>query len=112
MARISAGYAQTMTRPIRTARNYMHPRANSTQKNRNAGRAVASLCGTPSDSPDEAKISVAKLPVSPDYPKKFQKVPARGFEPRTIGLKDRCSNQAELRRRRYEFRLSAPRRAS
>ena len=26
-------------------------------------------------------------------------VPARGLEPRTIGLKDRCSNQAELRRR-------------
>jgi hypothetical protein len=25
-------------------------------------------------------------------------VPARGFEPRTLGLKDRCSNQAELRR--------------
>src|SRR5439155_24025555 len=25
-------------------------------------------------------------------------VPARGLEPRTIGLKDRCSNQAELRR--------------
>ena len=25
-------------------------------------------------------------------------VPARGFEPRTFGLKDRCSNQAELRR--------------
>src|SRR5713101_983719 len=27
-----------------------------------------------------------------------QVVPARGFEPRTLGLKDRCSNQAELRR--------------
>jgi hypothetical protein len=26
-------------------------------------------------------------------------VPARGLEPRTLGLKDRCSNQAELRRR-------------
>ena len=25
-------------------------------------------------------------------------VPATGFEPATIGLKDRCSNQAELRR--------------
>jgi hypothetical protein len=25
-------------------------------------------------------------------------VPAQGFEPWTIGLKDRCSNQAELRR--------------
>jgi hypothetical protein len=25
-------------------------------------------------------------------------VPARGLEPRTLGLKDRCSNQAELRR--------------
>src|SRR4029077_1497817 len=25
-------------------------------------------------------------------------VPARGFEPRTFGLKDRCSNQAELHR--------------
>jgi hypothetical protein len=29
-------------------------------------------------------------------------VPARGLEPRTIGLKDRCSNQAELRRLRQE----------
>jgi hypothetical protein len=27
-----------------------------------------------------------------------QVVPAQGFEPWTIGLKDRCSNQAELRR--------------
>ena len=25
-------------------------------------------------------------------------VPAQGFEPWTFGLKDRCSNQAELRR--------------
>src|SRR5437660_10820124 len=39
-------------------------------------------------------------------------VPAQGFEPWTIGLKDRCSNQAELRRRRYEFRLSAAQGAS
>jgi hypothetical protein len=31
-------------------------------------------------------------------------VPARGLEPRTLGLKDRCSNQAELRRHGYESR--------
>src|SRR5689334_17850583 len=30
-------------------------------------------------------------------------VPARGFEPRTIGLKDRCSDQAELRRLATNF---------
>ena len=35
-----------------------------------------------------------------DSPKLNSKmVPATGFEPATLGLKDRCSNQAELRRR-------------
>ena len=32
-------------------------------------------------------------------------VPARGFEPRTFGLKDRCSNQAELRRHEIDCGL-------
>jgi hypothetical protein len=34
-----------------------------------------------------------------------QLVPARGFEPRTFGLKDRCSNQAELRRHEVDCGL-------
>ena len=33
-------------------------------------------------------------------------VPAPGFEPGAIGLKDRCSNQAELRRHEYEAVVS------
>jgi hypothetical protein len=37
------------------------------------------LCGTTSDSPDAASISVAKLPVSPDYPKKFPKNAGAGI---------------------------------
>src|SRR5205807_4722504 len=37
-----------------------------------------------------------RRPLRADF--EFDLVPARGFEPRTLGLKDRCSNQAELRR--------------
>jgi hypothetical protein len=35
--------------------------------------------------------------------KNFRLVPAEGFEPSTFDLKDRCSNQAELRRQLGDF---------
>lgn len=48
-----------------------------------------------SDKPAEGLDAESKLTQSQQN---FGLVPARGFEPRTFGLKDRCSNQAELRR--------------
>src|SRR6266436_10380553 len=60
-------------------------------------------------SPSSGTRSSTSAPPCPDRGGRAAEkrlVPARGLEPRTIGLKDRCSNQAELRRLKRKARLS------
>src|SRR5439155_25422820 len=45
-----------------------------------------------------SRASLARMARKPFQASRPELVPAQGFEPWTIGLKDRCSNQAELRR--------------